>query len=77
MSNSAGIHRELDHFQRSVTQLSSGVGSASVLWKDEKFTALSAAIGTIASQSKEVLVMGDRCCSSLEAFSRLSQQNVY
>lgn len=65
------IKKELQIFQTSVKKLSAGVGVASPLWKDEKFSELSSSVAEIANQSKEVMVTGNRCCSSIDKFEKI------
>lgn len=71
---SENIKKEMQAFQTSVKQLSVGVGRASSLWRDEKFSELSAAIGEIANNSKEVMVIGDRCCNSIDKFEKIAAE---
>ena len=47
---------------------------ASSLWKDEKFSKLSSSVAKIANQSKDVMVMGDRCCSSIDKFEKIASE---
>ena len=68
------IKKEMQVFQSSVKQLSAGIGRASSLWGDEKFSELSASVGEIASQSKDIIVAGDRCCSSIDKFVRIAAE---
>ena len=49
-----------------------GISRASSLWKDEKFSELSASIGEVANNSKSVIVSGDRCCSSVDKFNKIA-----
>ena len=71
---SENIKKEMQIFQSSVKQLSVGIGRASSLWKDEKFSELSASIGEIANQSKDVIVAGDRCCSTIDKFDKIAAE---
>ncbi len=72
--SSDNIRREMQAFQASVKKLSSGVGSASSLWRDEKFAELSSVVSEIANQSKDVMVAGDRCCSSIDRFEKIASE---
>ena len=71
---SENIKKEMQVFQSSVKQLSAGIGRASSLWMDAKFSELSASVGEIASQSKDVIVTGDRCCSSIDKFDKIAAE---
>ncbi len=71
---SENIKREIQIFQSSVKHLSAGIGRASSLWRDAKFSELSASIGEIANQSKDVIVAGDRCCSSIDKFDKIAAE---
>jgi len=71
---SRDIKKEMQVFQSSVKQLSVGIGKASSLWMDAKFSELSVSVGEIAIQSKDVIVAGDRCCSSIDKFDRIAAE---
>lgn len=72
---SAGsIQNEMLNFQASVGKLGTGVSQAASLWKDEKFSELSASIYEIANNSKAVLLAGDRCYSSVEYFDSIASE---
>lgn len=68
------IRKEMQAFQSSVKKLSSSIGSASALWKDEKFSELSSSVSEIANQSKDVILAGDRCCSSIDKFNKIAAE---
>lgn len=65
------IRREMQIFQSSIKNLSIGISRAASLWKDEKYSELSASIGEVAINSKDVMVAGDRCCSSIDRFYKI------
>lgn len=69
------IRKDMQGFQDAVKKLSAGVKQASSLWKDEKFSELSASVGEVANNSKEVMITGDRCCSSIEKFNKIAVEN--
>lgn len=69
---SESIRKEIQIFQSSIKNLSTGISQASSLWKDEKFSELSASIGEIANNSKSIMVVGDRCCSSVDKFDKIA-----
>lgn len=68
------IRKEMNLFQTSVRNLSAGVGNASSLWKDEKFSELSASVAEVAKNSRDVLISGERCCSSLDKFNQIAAE---
>ena len=68
------IRKEMQIFQSSIKNLSAGISQASSLWKDEKFSELSASIGEVANNSKNVMVAGDRCCSSVDKFNKIAAE---
>lgn len=68
------IRTDLDRFQTMVRKLGSDVGQASVLWEDEKYAELSAAIRVIADMSKNLIVAGDQCCASVDRFAQISEE---
>lgn len=73
--SSASIRKDLQLFQASVKRLSAGVGQASSLWKDEKFSELSSSVSQVATQSKQVMMTGDRICASLDKFDKIAAEN--
>lgn len=68
------IRKELQIFQSSIKNLSAEISRTSFLWKDEKFSELSASIGEVANNSKNVMVAGDRCCSSVDKFNKIAAE---
>lgn len=68
------IRKELTTFQSSIQKLSTGINKASSLWKDEKYLELSSSMGIVANQSKDVMLSGERCCSSVERFNKISSE---
>lgn len=69
-----GIRKEMQVFQASIKNLSTGISRASSLWKDEKFSELSASIGEVANDSKNVMVTGERCCSTVDKFNKIAAE---
>lgn len=70
-----GISKEMRDFQAAIQKLSSGIGQASSLWKDAKYSELSSSVGEIATQSRDVLVSGERCCSAVSRFDRIADED--
>lgn len=68
------IKQEMQVFEAAVKRLSAGIGQASVLWGDEKYSELSASVSEIANQSKDVIVSGDKCCSSIDKFMSIASE---
>lgn len=68
------IWKELESFWQSVMQLSASVNKASPLWKDEKFWELSASVGEIAKQSKDVKTAGEQCRNALNRFNTIAEE---
>lgn len=68
------IRKEMLIFQASIKNLSARVSQAASLWKDEKFSELSASIGEVANNSKNIMVAGDRCCSSIDKFDKIAAE---
>ncbi len=74
MLSNTMIHKEMDMFQASVMKLSREIGKAAVLWNDSKYSELSSTISGIANISKDVIVAGDRCCSSIGKFEEIASE---
>lgn len=68
------IKKEMQIFQASIKNLSAGISRVSSLWKDEKFSELSASIGEVANNSKNVMVAGERCCSTVDRFNKIAAE---
>lgn len=71
---SVDMRKEMQDFQTSIKNLSIAVGQASSLWKDEKYSELSATIGKLANDSKDVIVTGERCCLSIDKFLKVAEE---
>lgn len=69
------ISKEMQAFQAAIQKLSGSIGQASALWRDPKYSELSSSVGEIASQSKDVLVSGERCCSSVIKFDKIAGED--
>ena len=69
------IKKELEQFQSSLKNLSSGISSASSLWNDRKYSELSTAVSRIANDSKNFIMSGNVCCKSLDKFKKISEEN--
>lgn len=69
------VRKEMEQFQAAIKKLSDGVGKASLLWKDEKFSELNSSVQNLALQSKEYMVYGDRCSSSIDRFDKIASEN--
>jgi len=62
------IRQDVRDFEAAVKNLSAGIASASALWKDAKYRELSASVGQIARQSRDLITAGDDCCSAIDHF---------
>lgn len=68
---SESIRKEMQVFQAATKKLSTNIGAASSLWRDEKFSELSSSVAEIANEAKEIMVTGDRCCNSIDKFEKI------
>jgi len=68
------IQKEMTSFQNAIRGLTEGIGKAAPLWKDEKFAELSAAVGEVANNSRDVLMSGDKCCTSIYKFDKIAEE---
>lgn len=71
---SESIKKDMQIFEASVKKLSSGISQAGSLWTDAKYSELSFAVAELAKQSRDVLVVGERCCGALDKFSQISSE---
>ena len=72
---SESLRKDIEQFQAAVKKLSIGISKASSLWKDQNYYALSSSISELASQSKDVLVSGDKCCNLIDKFDKIASEN--
>lgn len=70
----AMIRKEMDMFQESVMRLSREIGKAAILWNDSKYAELSSSVSQIANASKNVIVAGDKCCSSVSKMEEIAAE---
>ena len=68
------IDKDINEFQKSVQNLGVGIGRAGSLWKDPKFSELSAAVGIIANMSRDVILAGDRCRTAVSRFDQIASE---
>lgn len=68
------IKKDIEEFEKSVRKLSATVGKAASLWGDAKFSELSVAVTEIANMSKDVIVTGERCCSSIDKLDKIAAE---
>lgn len=68
------IKRDLDDFQAAVQKLSSGVKTASSLWRDPKYSQLSSELTQIANSSKSVITTGDKSCETINKFFKIASE---
>lgn len=72
--SSTEIRKDLQEFQAAVKKLSDGIGRASPLWNDAKFSELSSSVANVATQSKDLMVSGERCCSTIDKFEKIAAE---
>ena len=68
------IKKDLDYFQKVVKQLSTKISKAATLWKDQKFSELSNSVRNVANQSCDVLLTGEKLCSSIDKFDKIASE---
>ena len=68
------IQKEMEAFEASIRNLSDGVSRASNLWKDAKYGELSAAVGRVASQSRDVMLSAERSLKWISKFNEIAAE---
>lgn len=68
------IRSDLSGFQMSIQRLNSGIKGAISLWRDPKYSELAAEISQIATESRSVLVAGDKSCKAIEKFFKVASE---
>ena len=76
MMNSTGISADMQEFRSAIKKLSDKIGRAASLWNDAKFAELSASVGVVATQSKDLMVSGERCCTAIEKFNKIAAEKI-
>ena len=72
--SSAKIKKDLEQFQDAVKRLGDGVGKAAPLWNDAKFSELSASVSSVAAQSMDLMVSGEKACTSIDRFNKIASE---
>ena len=72
--NSYEIKKQVYDFQKIVQKLGTEINSAGALWNDSKFQELSASIGEIASDSRDVIMSGENCSALLMRFEQIASE---
>ena len=73
-SHSQQIKLDIDSFQGYVQKLSENIQSASYLWRDSQYSALTSSVSAIAMQSRDVLVAGDQLFESIDKFFDIADE---
>jgi|InofroStandDraft_1065614.scaffolds.fasta_scaffold18037_2 hypothetical protein len=68
------IRKEVQAFEQAVKTLGDSIKNAGALWTDEKYRQLSASVGSLAQQSRELMLAGDRCCGAIDRFQSIAQE---
>ncbi len=72
--NSRILRQDIEEFQAVVKKLSGEIGKAASIWNDSKYSELFSAVSNIASISKEIIVTGEKSCTSIEKFAKLAEE---
>jgi len=70
----SNIKKNLQDFQAAVEKLSCVIGRASSLWSDAKFSELSSSVAHVATQSKDLMMSGNKCCFSIDRFDKITTE---
>lgn len=73
--SSVQLRKELDQFQKSVKKLSVGISMASNLWQDNKYQELSSVVSTVANMSRDVILSGEQCCTSIDKVDKIDSES--
>lgn len=72
--NSSLIRTDIQEFEKSVKILSSEISKASSIWTDSKYSDLFASIQEIARISRDVIVIGERGCKSVDQLEKIASE---
>lgn len=68
------IKKDMETFQASVKTLGDDIKKAASLWGDEKYKELSASVSSVAKQSRDLILAGERCCTAIDRFSAIASE---
>ena len=68
------LQNDIHQFEDVIRNLSMGVNSCGISWRDSQYEQLSGKIGTIASSSKNVIQAGQRCESAMKRFESIAAE---
>lgn len=68
------MKKVMDMFQDAVKKLSTEIGKAALIWRDSKFSDLSASVSIIANMSKDVITTEECCSDSVNKFKKIADE---
>lgn len=72
--NFKNLQNDIHQFEDVIKNLSMGVNTCGVSWRDSKYEQLAGKISTIASSSKSVIQAGQRCESAMKRFESITSE---
>ena len=74
MIDENALKHTLDDFQRAVRKLGDTVNKSGVEWNDAQFRSMAASVKNVAASSKQVIVIGNQCCSAIKRFNAIESE---
>lgn len=72
--NFKNLQNDIHQFEDVIRNLSMGVNNCGVSWRDPKYKQLTGKISTIATSSKSVIQVGQRCESAMKRFESIASE---
>ena len=74
MVDDSGLKVLLDSFQKSVKKLGDSINKCGIEWNDAQYSSLSSSIKGVAASSRQVIVIGSKCCSAIKRFNAIESE---
>lgn len=74
MADESILNKHLADFQKAVKKLGTAVNKCGIEWNDAQFVNLSNSIKGVAASSKQVLIIGNQCCTAIKRFNAIESE---
>lgn len=68
------LQNDIHQFQDVIRNLSTGINSCGISWRDAQYEQLAGKISVIASSSKSVIQAGQRCEGAMKRFESIASE---
>lgn len=74
MADEVTLIKHMAELKKAVKKVSDSVNRCGVDWNDAQFYSLSTSIKNVASSSKQILIVGNRCISAVKRFNTIESE---